>query len=495
MKQTMSTCNYTRRDFLKGIGLGAVSLALPGCASASEQLSGRRSIDKPNIVIIISDDQGWKDVGYHGADFETPYIDSIASDGVELDRFYACPVCSPTRAGLMTGRYPIRFGLQWTTIKAWGSQGLPVEEELLPEMLAKAGYKRRGVFGKWHLGCCSRKYHPLSQGFTHFYGHYCGSIDYLSHKRLGALDWHRQFELSYDEGYSTQLLGKEAAKFIEESPKGEPFFLYVPFNAIHTPNQVLESYMERYEHITNKKRREKAAMVACMDDEIGRILQTLDNKGIAQDTLVLFFSDNGGAVQAGSSNLPLRDGKHSVYEGGIRVPAAIRWPRGLKGGRKVTVPMSYIDVFPTLQRIVGVRKHAGKPLDGEDVFDILRGGVTHREWEFHSYFQSKGIKQDKLGSEIKFECSALNTNEWKLVRVGPDMLKAADAYDKAEISLFRISKDPYEQENVAGEYPGVVKNMLKKIKTFREWQPAIKPVSLTTPEGWKPPETWEIPAE
>ncbi len=468
--------------------------AIAGLSSSFINLK-KTSLKKPNIVIIVSDDQGWKDVGYHGAEFKTPNIDRIAHEGIELNRFYVCPICSPTRAGLMTGRYPIRFGLQRVTIKLWGTRALPKEEELLPEMLAKVGYKRRGAYGKWHLGQHARPYHPLNQGFTHFYGHYGGAIDYFTHQNRGALDWHRQCDLSYDEGYSTQLIGKEAVQFIKESTPDDPFFLYVAFNAIHTPNHVLENYMKRFEYIKDNKRRQKAAMVACMDDEIGYILQALDDKEIAKDTLILFFSDNGGVKRAGSNNLPLRGGKWELYEGGIRVPAAIRWTNGLKGARKLDIPLSYIDIFPTLERIVGIPSNEKKKCDGDDVYKILQGISTRDDWEFHSYFQGRGIKQNTNNSlKIKYERNAINTSEWKLVRLGPNILLVDDPLTNAEISLFRLTEDPYEEKNLAAENPKIVEKLLKKVVEFRRLQPDnVETIVLDPPADWKKPKTWKIP--
>ena len=168
----------------------------------------------PNIVLIVSDDQGWNDVGYHGSEVRTPHIDRLAREGVELDRFYACPVCTPTRAGLLTGRYAIRFGMQRAVNRPFLKTGIPASEVTLPETLADAGYVARAAIGKWHIGHYRRSHHPLSQGFTFFYGHYNGNIDYFTHHREGELDWHRDFEPSRDAGYSTDLIADEAAEFI-----------------------------------------------------------------------------------------------------------------------------------------------------------------------------------------------------------------------------------------------------------------------------------------
>ncbi|MEZ5367470.1 MAG: sulfatase-like hydrolase/transferase, partial [Bryobacterales bacterium] len=292
----------------------------------------------PNVVLIVSDDQGWNDVGFHGGEIRTPNLDRIASQGVELNRFYACPVCSPTRAGLATGRYPIRFGMQRAVCRPFLDVGVPPEEETVAEMLGRAGYAARGAVGKWHIGHSRLRYHPLRQGFTFFYGHYNGNIDYFTHMRDGELDWHRGFDSSYDEGYSTDLIADEAVRFIEEQAGGEsPFFLYVPFNAPHAPLQVPAKWLDDYASIGDKDRRTYAAMVAAMDAGVGRILEALDRTGVTNDTLVWFFSDNGGPGTG--DNTPLRAGKGTVYEGGVRVAAALRWPGKVRAGGKVETPL------------------------------------------------------------------------------------------------------------------------------------------------------------
>jgi len=195
--------------------------------------------DKPNIILILADDLGWNDVGFHGGIAKTPNIDRLADESLELSHFYVAPICTHTRAGMLTGRYPIRFGLMRAVIPPWRTHCLPPQEETLPEMLARGGYANRAVLGKWHLGHSDPKYHPLNQGFTSFYGAYNGSIDYFTHKREGELDWHRDFEPSYDEGYVTELPTDEAVDYIHRHKDDTtPFFLYLPYTAPHSPQQV-----------------------------------------------------------------------------------------------------------------------------------------------------------------------------------------------------------------------------------------------------------------
>ncbi|MDE0740433.1 MAG: arylsulfatase [Planctomycetota bacterium] len=438
---------------------------------------------RPNLVILVADDLGWNDVGYHGSDIRTPAIDRLAKSGVQLDRFYVCPICSPTRAGLLTGRYPHRFGLRNTVIPPWRKFGLDLSEQTLPEVFAKAGYKRRACIGKWHLGHYKRAYHPIERGFTHFYGHYNGAIDYFTHLREGERDWHRNFEPSADAGYSTELLGDEAVRFIKGSPEGEPFLLYLPFNAPHGPLQAQRKYLDEYgydekagtfkkkgaakddygaEGQGNRKRQTFAAMVTAMDTQIGRILDTLDSEGLAENSIVLFFSDNGAALKIGGSNKPLPGGKHSVHEGGVRVPAVIRWPAGLHGSRKFDTLMGYIDVLPTLLGLAGREKpDGGKPLDGIDLSGVLRGKTKAPDRTFY------------LGQK------AVISQQWKLI----------------EGKLYRIDTDPTERKDVSAANPAVLSRLAKQLNAFEKLAGKVKVAPYGSGrENFRAPADWRIEA-
>lgn len=452
---------------------------------------------RPNIVLILADDLGWNDVSYHGGDIPTPSIDRIASEGVELDRFYACPVCSPTRAGLMTGRYPIRFGMQRAVCRPFLEVGVPAAEETLPEMLARAGYRQRGIAGKWHIGHAFRRFHPLNQGFTSFVGHYNGNIDYYTHFREGQLDWHRGFESNADEGYSTDLIADEAVRFIDQHAADGPFFLYVPFNAPHTPLQVPDQWLPPFSAVEDERRRIYMAMVAAMDSAIGRILEALQRTGVEDDTLVWFASDNGG--QALADNTPLRAGKGTVYEGGTRVAAALRWPSGISGeGRKVTGLMSYLDVLPTLRRVAGLGASGGpgEPLDGEDVFDLITGTEPERPRRFFSYYERYGDEQ-----------LALIDGDWKIVRRGAPILGANPADSPppqlparqrqvrpVTVELFNLKTDPLEKVDLARRERERVQEMLAELKEFRAIRQdgGVPPMTAPTPEGWEAPERWTM---
>ncbi len=439
----------------------------------------------PNIVVLLADDLGWADVGYHGGRIKTPHIDRLASGGVRLENFYACPLCSPTRAGLMTGRWPIRYGMGEAVITPWRKYGLPTTERTVAHLVATAGYKRRAVIGKWHLGHYKKKYLPLRRGFTHFYGHYNGMFDYFTHKREGELDWHRNFETCRDKGYSTDLIGREAVQFIEENPAGEPFFLYVPFNAPHGPLQAKEEDIAAYGWIKDKRRRIYAAMVDAMDQAIGKILAALEVKGIAEDTLVLFFSDNGGVTRNGS-NGPLRGGKGSVYEGGVRVPAAVRWPAGIRGGREVDAVMGYIDVYPTVKRLTSITTPDPNPLDGCDMLDVIRGTAEAPERDWFSYIAQ--------GSPDK---TSVRSGTWKLVVRGGSVLDlkldgGGGASSKHSIELFRIDRDPFEKTDCSERHPEVVASLLERLRAFRRLKIAGVPDFREGRKGFKAPKDWVI---
>jgi len=473
-----------RREFLKMMGIAGA-----GCGLASHIACMHTQYNHtPNIVIIVADDLGWDDVGYHGSDIPTPHIDRIAREGRELDRFYTCPVCSPTRAGLMTGRYPIRYGMMRAVITPWRDYGLPADEITLPQVLEMAGYRHRGIFGKWHLGHSKLEYHPLKRGFTHFYGHYNGAIDYFTHVREGERDWHLNYEPNDDPGYATDLIAEAASDFIKGHADGGPFFCYVPFSAPHAPYQAPEDAIRRFEHLrdTDRKNRRQlfAAMVSCLDDGIGRILKTLDEEGIADQTLVLFLSDNGGNGSAGRND-PLRGAKVSVFEGGIRTPAAMRWPKGVASGDAITVPIAYIDILPTLMRIVGERDHRGKPLDGVDVLDVLRGRRTHLERDLIFYNGQYG--EDKEGM-------ALITAKWKLVCNGPNILDRNIADADRNIFLFLIEEDPGEKHDLSKDFPDIVNELMDRLRSFRALQPEDGvPPHFDGKEGFVPPKDWRIP--
>ena len=486
------------------IGLAlALAVGITGCAPDEP---GR---PLPNIVILVADDLGRRDVSFQGGALATPHIDRIAREGVALERFYSAPVCSPTRAGLLTGRYPIRYSLMRSVIPPWRDYGLDTDELLLPELLAEAGYAERGIFGKWHLGHTSVRYHPLRRGFTEFVGHYNGGIDYFAHEREGERDWQQGYTSVDEHGYSTDLLTDHAVDFIERNADQDaPFLLYVPYNAVHSPWQARDDILPRYADLPGidlprgheestedllgyvgdadgrrEKRRITAAMGESLDTGVGRILDALDAHGMADNTFVLFFSDNGGVVGVGD-NTPFRGAKASVYEGGIRVAAAARWPAGgISGGRAVSASVAYIDVLPTLLGIVGMEPPAERPLDGRDALGLLTGTGEDAPRDLYSYVAVGGGTVEQV---------AVIEPEWKLVVVGPE-LTAPEAAERSRTLLFRIAADPHEREDVSADHPEVVSRMMEKAVAFRALQPpdAVPPYDagregFVAPPNWRP---------
>src|SRR5262245_57577656 len=315
--------------------VAALTLAAPALAA-----------EKPNVVFILADDLGWGDVGYHGSEIRTPNLDKLAAAGAKLEQFYVQPVCSPTRAAFLTGRYPMRHGLQVGVVRPWAQYGLPLEERTLAQAVKEAGYAT-AIVGKWHLGHFRPEYLPTRRGFDHQYGHYNGALDYFTHFRDGGFDWHRDDKACRDEGYSTHLLAKEACRIVAEHDATKPLFLYVPFNAVHAPHQVPETYKEPYAKL-KEPRRTYAGMLAAMDVAIGQVVDAVEKKGLRKDTLFVFSSDNGGP-QPGTvtSNGKLRAGKATVYEGGVRVAAFAAWDGPIKPGTVVNEPLHIVDWFPT----------------------------------------------------------------------------------------------------------------------------------------------------
>ncbi len=425
---------------------------------------------RPHIVIFLADDLGWKDVGYHGGEIRTPNLDRLAAAGARLEQFYVQPVCSPTRSSLLTGRYPIRQGLQVGVIRPWASYGLPLEERTLADALRSAGY-RTAIVGKWHLGLHDPKYLPTRRGFDHQYGHYCGALDYFTHKRDGGLDWHRDDRALREEGYTTTLIGREAARLIREHDTSKPLFLYVAFNAPHTPLQAPQEYLDRYSHIERPRRRKFAAMVACLDDAVGVVTAEIDRRGMKRDTLVFFSSDNGGASGAqGADNGPLRGRKGTLYEGGVRVPAFVSWPARLDAGRVVETPIHIVDIYPTLIRLAGGSLEQKLSLDGVDVWPaISKGAPSPRKEILHN---------------LEPRRAAIRSGEWKLVVQGP--LDAADR----RVELFRIPADPYEKKDLASEHPEKVRELLKRLEHYASEAVPPKGGRGRKPRDFRTPKVW-----
>lgn len=375
------------------------------------------SAQKPNVVIIVADDLGWGDVSMHGSVIPTPNIDRLIGDGIELDRFYTAPVSSPTRCGLMTGRYPSRFGIRSTVIPPWRDYGLPIEEETMADVLGRNGYTNRAAIGKWHMGHSRKRYYPLERGFTHFHGALNGAFDYFEHTREKELDWHDDWESCHEEGYSTDLIAKEAARCISEYAKGEPYLVYACFNAPHAPYQAPEDELRRFiskeefDQLPPKDQKgwTYRAMVSRMDTGVGTILDAVRNSGEGDNTIILFMSDNGGVpgMEPYCNNRPLRGNKFDEWEGGLRTIAGIYWEKGFKQGhRKLDQVTGFVDILPTLKDIIGDTTQPKNPYDGISVYGLLNGKQESIDRDMYLGIGAGVSKQYKLilaGQHLKLE--------------------------------------------------------------------------------------------
>jgi arylsulfatase A-like enzyme len=425
-----------------------------------------KAADKPNIVHIVADDMGWKDVGFNGAtDLKTPNIDALAKGGAKFTHFYVQSMCTPTRAALMTGRYPFRYGLQTIVIPSPATYGLDTSEWLMPQCLSEAGYKT-AIIGKWHLGHANRKYWPKQRGFDYQYGAMIGELDYFTHDEHGVRDWFRNNEPVHEKGYTTNLLGDDAVKYINAQKPGKPFYLYLTFNAPHTPYQAPQEYIDRFKDIAEPTRRIYAGMIACLDDNVGKVVAALDKKGLRENTLILFHSDNGGTtnpmfsgqmtdmskIKLPCDNGPYRDGKASLYEGGCMVCACANWPGHIKAGT-VDGVIHAVDIYPTFAALAGASTAKCKPLDGLNVWGTIA--------------DNKPSPRTEMIYNVEPFRGAVRQGEWKLFY--RSLLPSV-------VELYNLTEDPYEKNNVAAAHPDKVAAMKEKLEAAAK--EAAKPLAL-----------------
>ena len=425
----------------------AVALAIVVPASAA---------DKPNILFIVGDDMGYADVGFHGCkDIPTPNLDALAKSSVRFTNGYVSgPYCSPTRAGLMTGRYQTRFGHEFNpggSEADASSPGLPTSETMIAARLNIAGYAT-ALTGKWHLGGAP-EFQPQKRGFDEFFGFLGGAHDYFNEK--GIL---RGNEAAGTGEYLTDAIGKEAVKFIE-SKKGSPWFLYLAFNAVHTPMQADDARLHKFASISDKERRTYAAMMFAMDEAIGKVLKALDTTGQTQNTLVTFISDNGGPTMKGvtvngSINRPLRGSKRTTLEGGIRVPYLVRWPAQIKPG-VYEQPVIQLDLTATALTAAGVDTSSAK-LEGVDLKPFLTGASTKAPHDALYW---------RFGQQM-----AIRSGDYKLVRYdsNADTNTGAGGQPATEAKLYNLKDDIGESTDLAAKKPEIVKELQAKWDAWDE---------------------------
>ena len=433
--------------------------------------------ERPNIVIVLADDLGWGDVGFHGSEIKTPCLDALVGEGVELERFYTSPISTPTRAGLMTGRYPNRFGVRSAVIPPWREDGLDENEETVADMLARNGYKNRAIIGKWHLGHTKKVHYPMNRGFSHFYGHLNGAIDYFDLTREGELDWHNDWETCHDKGYSTELITKEAIRCIDAYEKEGPFMLYVAYNAPHTPLQAQEKdiklYTDNFDSLTPKEQKKVtySAMVSCMDRGIGAIVDALKKKGIMDNTFFIFFSDNGTAGVPGSSSGPLRGHKFDEWDGGVHAPAVLYWKKAEKQYKNLSSQVTgFVDLVPTLKDLVGDHSRPKREYDGISILPVLNGKKACIDRDFY------------LGH------GAVVNKDYKLIRKG-----MKPGLDLKQDFLVDYKTDPYEKKNASAGNEKIVKALYEVALKYDTITPCVLEVPYGKGrDGFKAPKEWKV---
>lgn len=422
------------------------------CKPEEEKTRGK---PLPNILIIVADDLGWHDVGYHESEIKTPVIDKLAKEGIVLERFYVHSVCSPTRASLLTGRPPSRYGI----LSPLGDEpAFPRGTITIAELLRQKGYDT-AISGKWHLGTVPEA-RPLNFGFNSSYGYLRGQIDPYTHLyKNGNRTWHRNDTLIDEEGHATDLITKEAVRVIEKNRGANvPFFLYVAYSVPHYPLDEPDKWVDMYQStIANESRRMYAAAVTHMDHAIGQIMSALKKSGDEKNTLVLFFSDNGAQkswhskTQYGGkfkgndvlgNNTPLRDWKTSLYDGALRVPALIRWKGTLPGGTKVEEYMHVTDVYPTLANLAGIDIPDALKIEGINFWPALEG---------------KSLPEDRIIYWRLNYGMAIMQGPWKLVHYGKTPEEGRD-------ELFNIEKDPEETNDLSAENKSVLEDLKSELK-------------------------------
>lgn len=453
------------------IGLIVITIVIVfSCVGYIPAVIAVSSSTKPNIIFIMADDLGNHDVGYHGSEIHTPNIDQLSQEGARLESFYGMNVCSPSRAALMTGRYPMRLGLQTLVIFPNHKYGVPLDERLLPQALKEAGYDTAMV-GKWHLGHADTAYWPQNRGFDSFFGNVVGEVDYFTKERGGIIDFQRdgQFLGNTEPGYYTTQIGDEAVKIIEQHDDTKPLFLYAAFLAVHAPYQAPQEYLDQYKNIADPNRRTYAAMLTSMDDEIGKMVDALERKDMRDNTLIVFASDNGGATSGlfatgarspeeraaetgtpPAQNMPYRQGKGTYYEGGTRVVAWMNWPGKIPADTVVNQPLHMVDIFPTLVNLAEGSLQGGQPLDGKNIWaSVTQGAPSPHE--------------DILINVEAFR-GAVRKGDWKLVQ-------RYTLPQKTE--LYNLATDPGETTNVADKNLWIVKDLETRLLQYgAEQKPA-----------------------
>ncbi|XP_067935377.1 arylsulfatase B-like [Watersipora subatra] len=455
---------------------------------------------RPNIVLILADDLGWNDVSFHGStQIPTPNIDQLVRDGIFLNNYYVSPICTPTRGALMTGRHPMSLGLQRSVILGSCPWGLGLNETIMPQYLKQLGYATHAV-GKWHLGFFMKELTPLYRGFDSFYGYYLGAEDYVDHTAWATAGY---WGFDYRDGlavdhsangsYSTELFATRAEKIIANHNTSQPLFLFLPTQAVHSgdpvdsghnPLEAPKKYTDRFPHITDPNRKLFAGMVAALDDAIGNVTAALKARGMMENTVIIFSTDNGGPA-AGfdmnhANNWPLRGVKATYWEGGMRATGFIWSPLLQKSGRVSNQLIHVSDWLPTIMHIAGGSPEFNKTeLYGMNMWDVLSLDLPSPRHEIvHNYDKTSGAlrqgdyKLILIGKEKSFtkqwpdwykpesaNVSALNLT----IKCGVQDLSLPDCTEATSPCLYNIAQDPCEFNNIASKHPTIVGSMVGRL--------------------------------
>jgi arylsulfatase A-like enzyme len=409
--------------------------------------------DAPHIVCILADDLGWKDVGFNRGEALTPNLDRLAAEGAILRAFYAQPYSTQTRAALLTGRYPMRYGLQSGSILPATRYGLPTEERTLAQALKERGY-RTAFVGRWQLGHAKPEFWPTRRGFDRFYGTLSGQADAQLRKSAKA-DWRRNEQPLKEEGYATALLAKEAASIIDAHAAGAPLLLVVAFTAPALAANAPKAMLAKYASVSEEARRNYLAAVSALDAAVGEIVAALERRKLLDETLIVFHGDNGGGVptrfptadgegqSSAADNGPWREGRGSLYEGGVRVPALAHWPGRIQAGTVIGDPVHVTDVYATVVKLAGGSLEQAKKPDGLDLWPALAEG------------QRSPRKETLL--DVEDFRGAIRLGEWKLI---------VHAALPSRIELYDVANDPEESDNKADAYPDRVKELLARLNAY-----------------------------
>ncbi len=433
------------------------STAIRGCLAAFGLLvfatSSTFGAERPNIVYLLADDLGGHDVGFRGGAIRTPHLDRLAASGAILNAFYVQPHSSQTRAALLTGRYPMRYGLQTLSITRASGYGLPTEERTLAQSLKDKGY-RTAFVGEWLLGHAKPEYWPTRRGFDSFYGSLSGTAESMLRKG-GKTDWRRGERAVNDAGYVTELLGAEAVALVQRHDTAAPLFLVVAFNAPARYADVPKAALDSYRDVADDTRRHYSAAVTGVDAAIGEIVAALEKRKMLDDTLIVFHSDNGGAVPTrfatgdgdvrnpAADNGVFREGLGSLYEGGVRVAALAHWPGRIAPKTVVTDSLHVTDLHATLLHLAGAAVDAERRPDGVDVWPAI--------------VERQRTPRKELLLNVEDFHGAIRVGEWKLI---------VHAALPARIELFDIANDPQEAENQAASYPDRVQDLLGRLNAY-----------------------------